>query len=42
MIGYQLMETMNPGGLKRVEKRMKKEYNQEYLFTKPSIKNKGF
>ena len=42
MIGFQLMETMNPGGLKRVEKRMKKEYNQEYLFTKPSIKNKGF
>jgi hypothetical protein len=40
------METMNPGGLKRVEKRMKTEYNQEYqenfLFTKPSIKNKGF
>jgi len=23
-------------------KTMKKEYNQEYLFTKPSIKNKGF
>ena len=42
MIGFQIMETMNPGGLKRVEKRMKKEYNQEYLFTKPSIKNKGF
>jgi len=42
MIGFQLMETMNPGGLKRVEKRMKKEYNQEYLFTKPSITNKGF
>ena len=42
MIGYQLAETMNPGVLKRVEKRMKKDYNQEYLFTKPSIKNKGF
>ena len=42
MIGFQMMETMNPGVLKRVEKRMKKDYNQEYLFTKPSIKNKGF
>jgi len=42
MIGFQIMETMNPGVLKRVEKRMKKDYNQEYLFTKPSKKNKGF
>jgi len=42
MIGFQLMETMNPGVLKRVEKRMKKDYNQEYLFTKPSQKFKGF
>ena len=42
MIGFQLMETMNPGVLKRVEKRMKKDYNQEYLFTKPSTKIKGF
>ena len=42
MIGYQLAETMNPGVLKRVEKRMKKDYNQEYLFTKPSKNNKGF
>jgi hypothetical protein len=42
MIGFQLMETMNPGVLKRVEKRMKKDYNQEYLFTKPSKSNKGF
>ena len=42
MIGYQLAETMNPGVLKRVEKRMKKDYNQEYLFTKPSQKFKGF
>ena len=42
IIGYQMMETMSPGVLKRVEKRMKKDYNQEYLFTKPSIKNKGF
>ena len=46
MIGFQIMETMNPGVLKRVEKRMKKDYNQEYqenfLFTKPSRNNKGF
>jgi hypothetical protein len=42
IIGYQMMETMSPGVLKRVEKRMKKDYNQEYLFTKPSITNKGF
>jgi hypothetical protein len=46
MIGFQMMETMNPGVLKRVEKRMKKDYNQEYqenfLFTKPSRTNKGF
>jgi hypothetical protein len=42
MIGFQIMETMNPGVLKRVEKRMKKDYNQEYLFTKPSTQFKGF
>ena len=42
MIGFQLMETVNPGVLKRVERRMKKDYNQEYLFTKPSTSNKGF
>lgn len=42
LIGFQLMETMNPGGLKRVEKRMKKEYNQEYWLPKPSTQFKGF
>jgi len=42
LIGFQIMETMNPGVLKRVEKRMKKDYNQEYLFTKPSSQFKGF
>ena len=42
MIGFQIMETMNPGVLKRVEKRMKDDYNQEYLLTKPSRKFKGF
>ena len=41
LIGFQLMETVNPGVLKRVERRMKKDYNQEYLFTKPSTSNKG-
>ena len=42
LLGHQLMETMNPGVLKRVEKRMKRDYNQEYLFTKPSSQFKGF
>ena len=42
LIGFQIMETMNPGVLKRVEKRMKRDYNQEYLFTKPSTQFKGF
>jgi len=37
-----MMETMSPGALKRVEKRMKKDYNQEYLLTKPSSMFKGF
>jgi len=41
-IGYQIMETVNPGGLSRVEQRMKREYNQEFLFTKPSTQFKGF
>lgn len=41
LIGFQMMETINPGVLKRVERRMKKDYNQEYLFTKPSTSNKG-
>ena len=35
------METLAPGVLKRVEKRMKKDYNQEFLFTKPSTLFKG-
>ncbi|ADD94604.1 hypothetical protein [uncultured phage MedDCM-OCT-S08-C233] len=42
LIGFQIMETVNPGVLKKVERRMKKDYNQEYLFTKPSTSNKGF
>jgi len=42
LIGFNMMETMSPGALKRVERRMKKEYNQEYLLTKPSSMFKGF
>jgi hypothetical protein len=41
LIGYQMMEILSPGVLKRVEKRMKKDYNQEFLFTKPSTLFKG-
>ena len=40
MIGYQMMETLSPGSLKRMEKRMK-ESGQEFLFTKPSTLFKG-
>jgi hypothetical protein len=42
MIGYQMLETINPGVLKRVENRMEKEYGQEYLITKPSAQFSGF
>ena len=42
MIGYQIMETIKPGILERIENRMEKDYNQHFLFTKPSKKNKGF
>jgi len=42
LIGYQMMETMNPGVLKRMEKRMEKDYNQEFLLTKPSQQFTGF
>jgi len=42
LIGYQLMETMNPGVLQRMEKRAEKEYNQDFIFTKPSEINQGF
>lgn len=41
LIGYQMMETLSPGSLKRIEKRMK-ESGQEFLFTKPSTLFKGF
>ncbi len=39
-IGYQMMETLSPGSLRRMEKRMK-ESGQEFLFTKPSTLFKG-
>ena len=42
LIGYQIMETMSPGTLRRIEKRMKKDYNQDFLLTKPSSTFKGF
>jgi hypothetical protein len=40
-IGYQIMETLSPGSLRRMEKRMK-ETGQEFLLTKPSSLFKGF
>ena len=40
-IGYQIMETLSPGSLKRMEKRMK-ESGHEFLLTKPSSLFKGF
>jgi len=42
LIGYQIMETMSPGTLRRIERRMKKDYNQDFLLTKPSSTFKGF
>ena len=42
MVGYQMMETMNPGVLRRVENRMEKEYGQEFIFSTPSVENTGF
>ena len=42
LIGYQIMETMSPGTLRRIENRMKRDYNQEFLLTKPSTQFKGF
>ena len=40
-IGYQIMETLSPGSLKRMEKNMAKN-GQEFLLTKPSTLFKGF
>jgi len=41
-IGYQIMETLSPGHLRKMEKKMKKETGQEFLLTKPSLLFKGF
>ena len=40
-IGYQIMETLSPGSLKRMEKNAAKN-GQEFLLTKPSTLFKGF
>ena len=40
-IGYQIMETLSPGHLRKMEKKMKKETGQEFLLTKPSLLFKG-
>jgi hypothetical protein len=42
LIGYQIMETLSPGILRRMERKMEKDYGQDFLFTKPSFKFKGF
>ena len=36
------MESISPGYLRKMEKRMKKETGQEFLLTKPSLLFKGF
>jgi hypothetical protein len=41
-IGYQMMETLSPGYLRRMERRMKKDTGQHFLLTKPSTLFKGF
>ena len=40
-IGYQMMETLSPGYLRRMERQMERDSNQEFLFTKPSSLFKG-
>ena len=41
-IGYQMMETLSPGYLRRMENKMRKDTGQEFLLTKPSTLFKGF
>jgi len=41
-IGYQIMETLSPGYLRRMERQMERDSEQEFLFTKPSSLFKGF
>jgi hypothetical protein len=42
IIGYQMMESLSPGVLRRIERKMRKEQGQEFLFTNPSSMFKGF
>jgi len=41
-IGFQMMETLSPGYLREMERKMKKDTGQEFLLTKPSVLFKGF
>ena len=41
-IGYQIMETLSPGHLRRMENRIERDTGQEFLLTKPSRLFKGF
>jgi hypothetical protein len=36
LIGYQIMEYMNPGVTKRMEQRMRRDYDQEFIFGGPN------
>ena len=36
LFGYTIQELLSPGSLKRVEKKLKKEYDQDFIFPKPS------
>jgi len=37
-----MMESLSPGVLRRIERKMRKEQGQEFLFTNPSSMFKGF
>jgi hypothetical protein len=36
------METLSPGYLRKMERKMKEDSGQEFLLTKPSVLFKGF
>lgn len=36
LFGYTIQELLSPGSLKRIEKDLKKEYDQDFIFPKPS------
>tara|TARA_Y100001937_G_scaffold92652_1_gene125470 strand:+ start:388 stop:2916 length:2529 start_codon:yes stop_codon:yes gene_type:complete len=42
LIGYQIAEYLSPGFLRRTERRLKRDYDQEFIFTNPSSIYKGF